>query len=166
MNAIDAFLAIPETPLHRKGCGAPRRASGRRTGLWHIDKPDKDPRDEIARQSAFLRDARIQCPSVDIVAVPNSGRRSDWEMWQRTREGMKAGALDLFMTWEPTRRGDRGCAYLEFKDGTEWPDENQCDRLDMYVRQGHNCGVVRHEASALALLRRWGAPFLMGERLL
>lgn len=121
---------------------------------WHIDPRDKDPRDEIARQSAFLRDARVFCPAVDIVAIPNAAKRSQWAAAKAKREGMRAGALDLFCTWS------RGVAFLEFKDGVKMPDENQRDRLNLYVRQGHHCGVFRQELSALTFLRSVGAPFL------
>lgn len=124
------------------------------TGGWHIDPRDNDPRDEDARQSAFLRDARILCPAVDIFAVPNAGRRSQWEMNKRKREGMKAGALDLVATWAI------GVAFMEWKNGRDMPDGNQRDRLDLYVRQGHHCGVFRQERSAIDWLRSIGAPFI------
>jgi len=125
---------------------------------WHIDAKDKDVRGEGARQLAFLRDARIQCPAVDIFAVPNAGKRSQWEVNQRKREGMKAGALDLVATWKPLI-GARGVAFLEFKNGFEDPDPNQRDRLNLYWEQGHHCGVFRRPDTALAFLRACGAPF-------
>lgn len=122
---------------------------------WHIDPRDKDPRAEEARQSAFLRDARMLCPGVDIVAVPNAAKRSQWAANKAKREGMRAGALDLFCTWPG------GVAFIEFKDGAKMPDVNQRDRLNLYMRQGHHCGVFRQERSALAWLRDvCGAPFL------
>lgn len=121
---------------------------------WHEDPRDKDPRPEDARQSAFLREARKLCPAVDIVAVPNAGRRGQKALNQRLREGLRPGALDLFATWPG------GVAFLEFKNGTDVPDANQRDRLRLYLRQGHHCGVFRQEDSAIAFLRRCGAPFL------
>lgn len=141
MNAFAAFLTEPDIPA------------------WHCDPRDKDPRAEDARQSAFLRDAHILCPGVDIFAVPNAGKRTRWEQHKRTREGMKAGALDLVATWAG------GVAFLEFKNGTEPPDQNQRDRLAMYVRQGHHAGVFRQERSALLWLRGLGAPFIAVGRL-
>lgn len=144
MSALADLLAL-ETPAGR---------------TWHIDPRDKDPRDEDARQAAFLRDAHIMCPGVDIFAVPNAGKRTRWEQYKRTREGMKAGALDLVCTWLPTSAHDRGIAFLEFKNGRDMPDANQCDRLDLYMRQGHHCGVFRQERSALEFLRAAGAPFI------
>jgi len=126
---------------------------------WHIDPKDKDPRSEEKRQLSFLNAARICCPGVDLFAVPNGGKRSQWAAMKAKREGMKAGALDLVATWERTEF-TTGVAFLEFKDGTSMPDANQRDRLNLLTRQGHNCGVFRQEASALEFLRRCGAPFL------
>lgn len=122
---------------------------------WWIDPKDADPRDEITRQSAFIRDAKILCPAVDIVAIPNAAKRSQWAARKAKREGMVAGALDMFCTWHCG-----GVAFLEFKDGTKMPDANQRDRLNLYTRQGHLCGVFRQETSALEFLRRHGAPFI------
>ncbi len=147
MSALADLLAIPEVG---------------RDEPWHIDPKDKDTRDEITRQAGFLRDAHIICPAVDIVAVPNAGRRSRWEQYQRTREGMRRGALDLFCTWS-NGIGEMigpGVAFLEFKDGREMPDADQRERLNLYYRQGHHCGVFRTAESALEFLRRAGAPFI------
>ena len=141
-SALDDILSLADEP--------PR--------IWHIDPKDDDPRDELARQSAFLRDVRIICPAVDIIAVPNAGKRSPWAAQKAKREGLTAGALDLGCAWEGGR-----VAFLEFKDGKKMPTPAQRERLDRYVRQGHLCGVFRQEASALGALRRWGAPFLVRE---
>lgn len=121
---------------------------------WWIDPKDADPRDELARQSSFIRDAHIICPAVDIFAVPNAGKRSRWAAHKAKREGLTAGVLDLVCTWPG------GVAFLEFKDGTKMPDANQRDRLNLLTRQGHICGVFRQEKSALEFLRRNGAPFI------
>jgi hypothetical protein len=128
---------------------------------WHCDAKDRDARSEDDRVAAALRRARIICPAVDIVAVPNAGRRSRWEANKRRREGMKAGALDWIVTWQP-RSGDRGVAYVEWKDGKEPPTDNQRDRLNMLFRMGHHCGVFRREDSFFAWLRACGAPFIDG----
>lgn len=122
---------------------------------WWIDPKDADPRDELTRQSAFIRDAKIICPAVNIFAVPNAGKRSQWAARKAKREGLTAGVLDLVCTWPMG-----GVAFLEWKDGTKMPDENQRDRLNLYTRQGHLCGVFRQETSALEFLRRHGAPFI------
>lgn len=127
---------------------------------WHCDPKDKDPRSELQRQVALLRDARIVCPSVDFLAIPNAGRASDWERIQRWKEGARAGALDLVATWP-----NAGIAFLEMKDGRKIPTPQQVDRLNLLYRQGHHCGVFRQERSALDFLRRCGAPFLTREGL-
>jgi hypothetical protein len=122
---------------------------------WHIDAKDDDPRSEEARQVRFLGDAKIICPGVAIFAVPNGGKRSQWAAMKAKREGMKAGVLDLVCTWP-----GRGVAFLEFKNGVEMPNENQRDRLNMLMRQGHHCGVFRRSETALEFLRAAGAPFV------
>lgn len=127
---------------------------------WHIDPKDNDPRDELRRQAAFLRDAKIICPGVDIFAVPNAAKRSQWAANKAKREGMTAGVLDLVATWK-----GGGAAFLEFKDGKKMPDENQRERLNLLMRQGHHCGVFRQEKSALEFLRKCGAPFIDRRRL-
>ncbi len=123
---------------------------------WHLDEKDKDPRTEAQRVASFLSMRRYIAPTVDIVAVPNAGRRTRWEAMQRKREGMTAGALDYFLTWP-----GGGIAFIEFKDGRGMPDDNQMRRLDMYVRQGHLCGVFRTGESAWGWLERVGAPVRM-----
>jgi hypothetical protein len=123
--------------------------------LWHIDPKDKDPRSEEKRQAAFLRNARILCPGVDIFAVPNGAKRSQWAAMKAKREGMRAGVLDLVCTWP-----GRGVAFIEFKDGRSMPDDNQRERLNMLTRQGHFCGCFRQEDSAIRFLRDCGAPFI------
>lgn len=122
---------------------------------WWIDPKDADPRPEEKRQLGFLRAAKMLCPGVDIFAVPNAGKRTQWAAMKAKREGMKAGALDLVCTWP---RG--GVAFLEWKDGTSMPDANQRERLNLYMRQNHHCGVFRQEESALRFLQRCGAPFI------
>jgi hypothetical protein len=122
---------------------------------WWIDPKDADPRSEEKRQTAFLRDARMFCPAVDIFAVPNGAKRSQWEAAKAKREGVKAGALDLVATWE-----GGGVAFIEFKAATTMPDPNQRERLNRLMRQGHHCGVFRQEQSALDFFRRAGAPFI------
>lgn len=119
---------------------------------WHIDPRDKDPRPEEKRQQAFLRLAKRLFPAVNIFAVPNGGKRTQWAAMKAKREGMKSGALDLVATW------NRGVAFLEFKDGSDMPSPNQREQLNTLYRQGHHCGVFRQEQSALDFLRLAGAP--------
>ena len=126
---------------------------------WHIDPKDKDPRSEIKRQMAVLRDGKRICPGVDFIAIPNAGKATDWERIQRWKEGARAGALDLVATWQG------GVAFLEMKNGKDMPTPAQRDRLNFYHRIGHHCGVFRQEASVFAFLRHCGAPFIVREGL-
>jgi len=121
---------------------------------WHIDPKDKDPRSEEKRQLAFLNAVRIICPAVNVFAVPNAAKRTQWEVNKAKREGMKSGALDVVCTCTG------GVAFLEFKNGHEPPTPNQRDQLNTLYRQGHHCGVFRQEQSALEYLRSIGAPFI------
>jgi hypothetical protein len=121
---------------------------------WHIDVIDRDPAPEEKRQLKFLRDMKMLAPAVNVFAVPNAGRRTQWEIAKAKREGMKAGVLDLVVTW------NRGVAFLEFKDGRSKPTPAQRHQLNTLYRQGHHCGVFRTSASALRFLQERGCPFL------
>lgn len=126
---------------------------------WHIDPRDDDDSSEDERVAAALRRARMICPAVDIVAIPNAGRRSRWEANARRREGMKAGALDWVVAWRAPL-GAKGVAFVEWKNGSDLPTPNQRDRLNTLFRMGHHVGVFRREDSFIAWLRALGAPFV------
>jgi hypothetical protein len=127
---------------------------------WFIEAKDQDPASEQERQGLVLSGLTNQAPAVDVVAIPNAGKRSDWERLQRWREGARAGALDLVFSWQPTRENDRGVFFAEMKDGQKMPTKAQRERLNIYTRQGHACGVYRTAATLLDHLRQAGAPFL------
>jgi hypothetical protein len=119
---------------------------------WHRDKPDKLPATEFQRQQAFVNWMARHAPHVDVLAIPNANRGTDWERMQRRREGARAGALDLVITWAG------GVCFAEFKSGTGQPDPNQRERLDRYTRLGHHCGLFRTGESLVAYLRSVGCP--------
>lgn len=127
---------------------------------WFIEKKDRDPKPELKRQQAFLSMLARQAPSVSAFAVPNAGKRSDWERIQRWKEGARAGTLDLVVHWRPTRPDDRGVFFPEWKNGDDMPTRAQRDRLNQLFRQGHGCGVYRRPETLIAHLRDAGAPFL------
>lgn len=135
-------------------------AEDERDEPWFIEPKDNDPASEAKRQGLFLSRLRAQAPAVDALAFPNAGKSTEWERLQRYREGKRAGALDLNMTWKPTRPRDRGVFYAEFKNGKSMPTKEQRDRLNLYFRQGHRCGVYRNADTLLQHLREAGAPFL------
>jgi hypothetical protein len=121
---------------------------------WFIEPKDKDPRSESQRQRAFLSDLSRLAPAVSAFAVPNAGKRSDWERLERWREGARKGVLDLVITW------NRGVFFAEFKNGQEMPTPAQKGRLNTLYRQGHHCGVYRTPETLLEHLRASGAPFI------
>lgn len=129
-----------------------------------VEEKDLDPTPENERQGAFLSLAAKLAPSVDVVAIPNAGKATDWERLERWREGARAGALDLLITWQPTKPGDRGVFFAEFKSGKKMPTPAQRERLNRYHAMGHGCGVYRRKETLLRHLRDAGAPFLLEVR--
>ncbi len=116
---------------------------------------DSDPRSEIDRQQDFLSLMATIAPAVDCLAIPNAGKSSDWERVQRWKEGARAGALDLQMTWKPAR-----IFFAEIKNGKKGPTKAQIERLNRYHEQGHHCGLYRTADTLIAHLRAAGAPFI------
>lgn len=129
---------------------------------WFIEPRDRDPASEVARQATFLSRVRIVAPGVHVIAVPNAGRRSNWEALERYREGMRGGALDLVISWAP-HGTSRGVYFAEFKNGTKMPTQAQREELNLLFRQGHHCGVYRQADTLLGHLRAAGAPFISRE---
>jgi hypothetical protein len=138
---------------------------------WFIERKDRDPADEFARQAKFVNKMKSQ-PGVDVFAVPNANTGSDWQKVRRFNEGARKGVLDLVITWKPSGQGDRGVAFAEFKDGQKMPFREQRDRLNRYFREGHNTGVFRTAETLIAWLIERGCPIkpslsgVMRERLL
>lgn len=125
---------------------------------WHFDVPDRDPRTELQRVQVFTNHLAKHAPSIAVFAVPNAGRSSDWERLQRWREGARAGVPDLVVAWKGAD-GPR-VAFMEWKDGKSGPSDKQRAWLNFLHRQGQLCGVFRQPESAVAWLKRQGAPFL------
>lgn len=124
--------------------------------FFHIDPPTAAyDGDEITIQTVLLSRARIMCPAVTLAAVPNAGKRTQWEKNRRHREGLRPGFEDLIATWP-----GGGVAFLEMKDRKGKIDDAQMHWLKTHARQGHLVGVFRHPDTALDALRRWGAPFI------
>jgi hypothetical protein len=124
---------------------------------WFIEARDKDPRDEFARQSAFVNFMRKHSGAI-VYAVPNGGRLSEWQRLRRWREGAVKGALDLIVLWTPARAQDRGVFVPEFKDGREMPFREQRGMLNALYRAGVPCGVYRTARVLVAHLRAAGCP--------
>lgn len=142
---MTALLAIPE---------ADEEAG------FYIEPKGRSPASEFARQRAFLSYMARNAPAVDVLAIPNAGRGTDWERVRRWQEGARRGALDLVITWRPTRPDDRGVFFVEFKDKDGMPSPAQRDRLNWYARNGFGCGVYRTAERLVDHLRVAGAPFV------
>lgn len=123
--------------------------------VYHIDPP-KAAYDgsEIAIQTLFRGRAKIMCPRVLIVAVPNAAKRSQWAITQAKREGIAPGFPDLMCIW-PGKT-----AYIEFKARAGSLSESQREWMERLTRYGFPAGVFRHPDTALAFLRANGAPFI------
>jgi hypothetical protein len=128
-----------ETPLD----AAPR---------FFVEPRDKQSATELQRQQTFLAMLKRCAPSVFAMAMPNAGKRSDWERVQRWKEGAVKGAPDLVCCW------NYGTAWLEFKSGTGALSSAQKDLLNRLHAIGHRVAMVRRPETALRLLAEWGAP--------
>lgn len=109
---------------------------------------------ELQIQTLFRSRARMQCPAVRVVAIPNAAKRGQKAMNQARREGAAWGAPDVICIWP-----GGGVAWIEFKraDGKLRP--NQAEFQDMLASYGHKATVARSPEDALAFLREAGAPF-------
>lgn len=111
---------------------------------------------EIAIQTLFRSRARMLCPAVHIVAVPNGTHiASNAGRAKAQREGLSSGFPDCICIWP-----DGGIAFIEFKAKAGRLSENQVDWLDRLVHMGHRVSVRRHPDTALRWLEAIGAPFM------
>ena len=110
---------------------------------------------EIQIQSRFRSRARILCPAVAIVAIPNAAKRGQKALNQARREGAAWGFPDVLAFW----RGG-GVAVIEFKTATGKVSENQAEWIERLNDMGIPAAVMRDADEALAFLRKQGAPFL------
>lgn len=112
-------------------------------------------RSESAIQSLFRSRARIQCPAVKIVAIPNAAKRGQRALNQARREGAAWGFPDVLCFWPMGR-----VAAIEFKAADGRLRDNQAEWLDTLNEMGIPATVSRDPDHALAFLRRCGAPFI------
>ena len=54
---------------------------------------------ELAEQQALRKRLYYTAPTVQIVAVPNAARRTQWEARRAKQEGLAAGFPDLMAIW-------------------------------------------------------------------
>jgi hypothetical protein len=110
---------------------------------------------ELAIQTLFRSRARMRCPAVSIVAIPNAGKRGQKALNLARREGAAWGFPDVLCLW----RGP-GIAAIEFKSAKGKLSENQTEWLDRLSELGVPATVARDPDEALEFLRAAGAPFI------
>jgi len=122
---------------------------------FHVDPPsvaDDLPEDRI--QASMLSRIRNVAPGVGAFAVPNAGKRSDWERVQRWKEGAHAGTSDLVLPWP------KAVAFVEVKNRNGKLTTEQVAFLNRMSRMGHPAGCFRHADTLEVALRFWGAPMI------
>ena len=118
--------------------------------------PHCAPRSELEVVTRFRARARIHCPAVRIVAVPNAAKRGQKALNSLRREGAAFGFPDLMLLWP-----NRGIAFIEFKnsEGGRLSD-NQREWIARLRAMGFPASVQNDADAALEFLRHCGAPFL------
>jgi hypothetical protein len=112
-------------------------------------------RSELAIQTLFRSRARILCPAVSVVAIPNAGKRTQWAAQQAKREGLATGFPDILCFWKGP-----GVAAIEFKAASGRVSEAQSEWIERLNDMGIPCIVSRDPDHALEFLRQCGAPFM------
>ena len=110
-------------------------------------------RSELAIQTLFRSRARIQCPAVSIIAIPNAGKRGMGAARQAKREGMASGFPDVLCFWKGP-----GIAAIEFKAAKGKLSENQAEWLDRLTSLGIPATVSRDRTM------RWSSCAGLGHR--
>lgn len=117
---------------------------------------------EIAIQTLFRSRARILCPSVHIVAIPNAGKRSQWAAAQVKREGLAKGFPDIMCLWA----AGIGYTPIPYQAFIEFKSEKGSVKIDQseWIERLQSCGfpvaVHRDADHAIEWLRSLGAPFI------
>jgi hypothetical protein len=110
---------------------------------------------ELEIQTLFRSRARLRCPRVRIVAIPNAANRGQKALNQVRREGAAWGFPDVMCLWPGA-----GIAFIEFKAAKGKVSDSQAEWLDSLTEMGMPATVSRDPDHALAFLRDAGAPFL------
>lgn len=110
---------------------------------------------EIQIVTLFRNRAKILCPGVNIVGVPNAAKRTQWAANRAKREGMATGFPDVMCLWE-----GRGCCFIEFKTDKGRTSIAQDEWLERLTELGFLATVSRDPDHALQFLRDAGAPFI------
>lgn len=116
---------------------------------------------ELDVVTRFRSRARIHCPAVRIVAVPNAAKRGQKALNSLRREGAAFGFPDIMALWPRDAEGRGGVAFIEFKnsDGGRL-SPNQAEWQGRLRAMGFPATVSSDPDQALGWLREQGAPFL------
>lgn len=114
---------------------------------FHVDARHKGEADELAIQVDFRRKMRTAAPQVELVGIPNAGRRTAWEKKQRAKEGLVKGFPDMLAMFDGRTLG------LEFKAGQGSVSTDQIDCLNRLASKGFAVGVFRSADTAIDWLR-------------
>lgn len=114
---------------------------------------------ELQIVTLFRSRARIQCPGVAIVGIPNASKRGQFAVNQAKREGMQSGFPDMMCIWD-----NGGIAFIEWKKPGGRLSLNQVEWLGRLSHMAHPAIVCDDPDKGLAFLRAAGAPFLVSAR--
>ena len=119
---------------------------------------------EIAIQTLFRSRARILCPAVHVVAVPNGTHIASRAGRAKVRrEGLATGFPDIMCLWSHGNGPENiipVSAYIEFKSAKGRISENQSEWIERLGRMGFPVAVCRDADHAIEWLRSIGAPFI------
>lgn len=111
------------------------------------------PKSELAIQTLFRSRARMQCPRIRIVAIPNAAKRGQKAMNQVRREGAAWGFPDVMCLC------DGRVAFIEFKRADGTVSESQAEWIEWLNGASFPSTVARDPDDALQWLREQGFPF-------
>jgi hypothetical protein len=119
-------------------------------------KPGGTPKPlEIEIQAAFRKRLYYVAPRVKVVAIPNAGRRTQWEIRQAKKEGLATGFPDVMAVWPGA-----GVAFIEFKRPGGVTSDNQNEWHQRLTVMGHRVCVAFSVDQAVEFLRQCGAPVM------
>lgn len=124
------------------------------------DRRATRPKLEIEIVTRFRSRARIRCPAVRIVAIPNAAKRGQKALNSLRREGAAFGFPDIMCLWPRDQHGRGGVAFIEFKrESGGRLSLNQVEWIGRLAAMGFPAIVSNDPDHALEFLREQGAPF-------
>lgn len=106
---------------------------------------------ELQEQQALRKRLYYAAPEIQVVAVPNAGRRTQWEAMRAKKEGLAKGFPDLIVL------APGGLvAFVEMKAMKGRVTEHQHEWIERLTRYGFRAAVCRSADAAIAFLRDCG----------